>query len=151
MSPDAHSRLVELDALSRQAREFYEYAAAVLPASALRDRCLGLARTKAELVALLAQRLQGGRDSRLVGTPAPRLLESVGAIYARARTHVTAPDTARLSDALHRVEATVTQACEAQASGSSDADCRQAMAWVLPVLRRCLDQARGGGPAPSLH
>ena len=43
MSPEAHARLVELDAVARACREFYEYATAVLPASPLRLRCQRLA------------------------------------------------------------------------------------------------------------
>ena len=47
MSPVAHARLVDLDAITRQSRDFYDYAAAVLPASALRERCQRLAHAKA--------------------------------------------------------------------------------------------------------
>lgn len=148
MSPEAHRRLVELDALSREARAFYEHAAAVLPASALRERCLRLARTKAELVALLALRLRGGH---LSATRARASRFAAPATYAHARMGHGTPDLARLSDDLQRIEASVAQACEAQAAGSADADCRRVMAWVLPVLECCLEQVQPGEHPASLH
>ena len=147
MSPDAHARLVELDALSREGREFYQYAATVLPASALRERCQRLLRTKSELVALLAQRLHGGRDPRGALVPAPRPRERIGPAYARVRACLGAPDASQLAGELARIEAAMARACAAQASSSRDADCRQAMAWVLPVLECCLEQVR----APRHH
>jgi hypothetical protein len=140
MSPDAHARLVELDAVSREAREFYDYAAAVLPASALRDRCLRLGQAKAELVALLALRLRGGRDERRAQARPGGLLERVPQAYARARIGLATPDPGRLWDELERIEAAVAEACRLHASGSGDADCRRELGWILPVLQRCRDE-----------
>lgn len=145
MSPEAHRRLVELDALSREARAFYEHAAAVLPASALRERCQRLARTKAELVALLAQRLRGGRDPRSARGPTPSGPDPAGAGYAGARVDLDTADLAPLASALQRIEAAMATSCAAQAAGNADADCRRVMAWVLPVLECCLEQVRPRG------
>ena len=150
MSPHAHRRLVELDAVSREARDFYEHAAAVLPASPLRERCLRLARTKAELVALLAQRLHGGHDPRVTRLPMSRHRSFAGSGYARARAGLGAADRAPLGQELQRIEAAMAQACAAQANGDEDADCRRVMAWVLPVLACCLEQARSGDGVRSL-
>jgi hypothetical protein len=152
MSPEAHARLIELDAATREAREFYDYAAAVLPASVLREHCRRLGQAKAELIALLALRLRGGRDARgTVRTLPPWLRERVSLAYARARIGLGAPDPARLWEELARIEAAVAEACRRQATDSGDADCRRELEWVLPMLHRCRDEfAPAAGPAYSV-
>jgi hypothetical protein len=143
MSPEAHARLVELDALTRDARELYGYAAAVLPASTLRDRCQRLAQAKSELVALLALRLPLGAgrtpDAPQLA-PSPWLRERVAAALARVRIGLATPDPARIWDELQRVEAAVADACRAQALESGDADCRRELGWLLPLVERGRDE-----------
>jgi hypothetical protein len=151
MSPEARSRLVELDALSREARQFYDYAAAVLPASPLRERCLRLGRAKAELVVLLAFRLRGGRDPRHLPRGAPWLRDGLDRAYAGARGGLAGADPARIGGELQRIEAAVAETCRREAAGSGDADCRRELTWVLPMLQRCRDElAPAGEPAYSV-
>ena len=142
MSPEAHERLVDLDAVSREARAFYGQAAARLPASSLRECCLRLETAKAELVALLAIRLRGGPGVAGSRAAAP-LREQLAPAFLRARRElVRAPPNCRESMAW--IEATVVDACRRAASGSADADCRRVMAWALPMLQRCHDELRPG-------
>ena len=154
MSPEAHARLVELDALTRDARELYDYAAAVLPASALRDRCQRLSRAKSELVALLALRLPLGARIFMDDTTTdaadasgPWLRERIAASLARARIGLATPDPGRLWDELERVETAVADACRRQATDSGDADCRRELRWVLPLVERCRDEFAPATPA----
>ena len=157
MSPEAHLRLVELDALSREGRDFYQHAAAVLPDSPLRECCLRLARTKAELVVLLAQRLRGGRDPRLAPAPVTADGGRLGVSYTGdvgyggARKGLKAGDAPALSKELLRIEAAVVGTSDARARDSDDIDCRRALAWALPVLRLGLEQLQAGGAPPRLH
>ena len=151
MSPEAHLRLVELDALSREGRDFYQHAAAVLPDSPLRECCLRLARTKAELVVLLAQRLRGGRDPRLAAAPVAGDGGRLDVGYGGARKGLKAGDAPALSKELLRIEAAVVGTSDARARDSDDIDCRRALAWALPVLRLGLEQLQAGGAPPRLH
>lgn len=138
MSPEAHARLVDLDAITRQSRDFYDYAAAVLPASALRERCQRLAHAKAELVALIALRLpQSAAPS--AGAPPP-LRARVDHALRRARASLSTPHPGQLWDELRRVESAIAEDCRRYATGSGDADCRRELAWLLPLCERCRDE-----------
>ena len=138
MSPEAHARLVDLDAITRQSRDFYDYAAAVLPASALRERCQRLAHAKAELVALLALRLpQVAAPVAAVSEPLrPRVERSL----RRARANLSTPHPGQLWDELRRVEAAIAEECRQHATGSDDVDCRRELGWLLPRCERCRDE-----------
>ena len=142
MSPEAHARLVELDGVVRASREFYEYAAAVLPASTLRERCQRLARMQGEIIALLAQRLP--LQGRPAGPdPAARrsdLPQQIARVLDRARSGLATPDPSRLWDELQRMEAAKAEACRYGATGSRDADCRRELNWLLPLMQRCRDE-----------
>ena len=154
MSPEAHARLVEIDDVARALREFYEYAAAVLPASTLRERCQRLARAKAEIVAIVALRLPQPRgqaaavdldaagDETVDGTQPPRsaLAQRIGRGLARARGGLATPDPSRLWDELQRVEDALAEACRQSAVDSGDVDSRRELAWLLPLLERCRDE-----------
>ena len=146
MSPEAHARLVELDEVSRASREFYEYAAAVLPASTLRERCQRLALAKQELVALLALRLpltpRGCGDSAVRDGTAD-WVDKLGRGLGRARAGLATPDPSRLWDELQRLEVAGMQACRQQADATEDADCRRELSWLLPLLERCRDEFAG--------
>ena len=143
MSPEAHARLVELDAVARACREFYEYATAVLPASPLRSRCQRLAQAKSELVAVLALRLPQPAQPPVDGLPAVAatdgLRERIERALRRARAGLSTPDPARLWDELQRIEAVIAAAC-AQAGRGDDADSRREMARLLPLVERCRDE-----------
>ena len=144
MSPEAHARLVELDEVSRASREFYEYAAALLPASTLRERCQRLALAKQELVALLALRLPLAtlHDAHAATTPrpAPDWVDNLDRGLGRARVGLATPDPGRLWDELQRLEIAVTDACRRQVGATDDADCARELAWLLPLLERCRDE-----------
>lgn len=141
MSPEAHARLVELDGLARASREFYEYAAAVLPASSLRERCQRLARAKAEIVALLALRLPMAIPHAAMRPPLDReLADRIAVGLKRARSGLATPEPSRLWDELQRVEAVQAAACRQVAADSPDADCRREVAWIVPLLELCRDE-----------
>ena len=143
MSPEAHARLVELDAVARACREFYEYATAVLPASPLRLRCQRLAQAKSELVAVLALRLPQPAQPPVDGLPAVAatdgLRERIERALRRARAGLSTPDPARLGDEFQRIEAVIAAAC-AQGGRGGDADSRREMARLLPLVERCRDE-----------
>jgi hypothetical protein len=138
MSPEAHARLVDLDAITRQSRDFYDYAAAVLPASTLRGRCQRLAHAKAELVALLALRLP--QAAVPLPRPPPPLRARVEQSLRRARASLSTPHPGQLWDELRRLESAITEDCRLHATGSGDADCRRELAWLLPLCERCRDE-----------
>ena len=144
MSPEAHARLVELDAVARACREFYEYATAVLPASPLRLRCQRLAQAKSELVAVLALRLPQPAPPPVDDAPTAvaatdGLRERIERALRRARAGLSTPDPARLWDEFQRIEAVIAAAC-AQAGRGDDADSRREMARLLPLVERCRDE-----------
>jgi len=148
MSPEAHAILVELDAVSRAAREFYDYASAVLPASTLRSRCQRLARAKSELVAVIALRLQ---HPRVGAPPQHRLLDRISSGLGRVRSGLATPEPAWLGDELERMENAIVEHYEHAAAGSDDVSTRCELMRLLPLLQRCRSEISSGSAAdPNL-
>jgi hypothetical protein len=140
MSPEAHACLVDLDAASRDALAFYQYAAIALPSSATRECCLRMEKAKGELVALLALRLGRGRQRgiRALRGASP-LRDRLAPAFAHARSELQGSP-AGCHAAIERIEATLLDACQRAAGDSHDADCRRLMAWALPMLQRGRDE-----------
>lgn len=137
MSPEARATLLEIVTLARDGREFYEYAEMVVPDPGLRERFSRLARSKSDVLALAASRLNP-IDEPAASRRQFRL--GMRAAFTQLRSRLAQLDPPSLLTELDRLEEQLIYHYTWLLAGSGDENTRRELNNLLPVLQRCRDE-----------